>query len=57
VLQTLDGHSNSVAFSPDSKLVASGSGHKTIRLWNASTGAALRTLEGHLDHLSSFLAK
>ena len=50
VLQTLEGHSsyvNSVAFSPDGKQVVSGSDDKTVRLWDAATGAALQTLEGH----------
>jgi WD40 repeat protein len=50
VLQTLEGHSdwvNSVAFSPDGKQVVSGSHDKTVRLWDAVTGAALQTLEGH----------
>jgi len=36
-----------VAFSPDSKTVASASGDRTVWLWDAATGGALQTLEGH----------
>jgi WD40 repeat protein len=49
-LATLDGHSgsvNAVAFSPDSKLVASAS--ETVRLWDPAKGASLATLAGHSD--------
>jgi WD40 repeat protein len=56
VLQTLEGHSSrvkSVAFSPDGKLVVSGSRDRTGRVWDAATGALLQTLEGHSSRVNS----
>jgi predicted amidophosphoribosyltransferase len=47
---TLLGHSwsvNSVAFSPDGKRIVSGSGDKTVKIWDATTGQEMLTLKGH----------
>ena len=49
-IQVLTGHTNwvsSVAFSPDGKLLASGSYDNTIRLWNVETGEPIQVLAGH----------
>jgi WD40 repeat protein len=43
----------SVAFSPDGSILASGSSDKTVRLWDAATGAHLHTLERHADAIMS----
>jgi WD40 repeat protein len=43
----------SVAFLPDSKQVVSGFNDKTVRLWDATTGALLQTLKGHTKSITS----
>lgn len=40
---------NSIAFSPDAQLLASGSCDNTIQLWNAATGRKVRSMEGHVS--------
>ncbi|KAJ7199387.1 WD40 repeat-like protein [Mycena pura] len=44
----------SVAFSPDGQRIVSGSGDKMVRIWDATTGAAIgEPLQGHNDGVSS----
>jgi len=58
VLVPQAGHSssvNAVAFSPDRKMLASGSDDGTILLWDLETGSQLRALAGHAAPVMSVL--
>lgn len=54
--RTLEGHTGSVLgviFSPDGKVLATGSRDKTIKLWDPKSGELKRTLTGHTGHVES----
>jgi WD40 repeat protein len=51
-----DGHIhrvNSVAFSPDDRLLVSGSRDSSVRIWDTGTGLQLRVLDSHNDTVNS----
>jgi WD40 repeat protein len=53
LLWRADGHTSEIyglSFSPDGKILASGSRDKIIRLWDVEKGTCTRTLEGHGEH-------
>src|SRR5712691_5503652 len=55
-LYALAGHTkaiNSVAWSSDGQLLASGSADHTVRIWNGQSGAHLSTLQGHTNPVHS----
>ena len=54
--QKITGHAwevTSVSFSPDGARIVSGSDDSTVRVWDASTGALLHTLQGHTRDVMS----
>ena len=53
---TLKGHKRavySICFSPDGKILASGSWDKTIKLWDVVTGKNTATLSGHTERVEA----
>ncbi|MEH1884517.1 nSTAND1 domain-containing NTPase, partial [Nostoc sp.] len=53
---TLGGHANevsAVSFSPDGKMLASGSDDNTVKLWDTSTDKVIKTLTGHTNSVCS----
>jgi WD40 repeat protein len=54
--QTLSGHTDtisSIAFDPQTQVLASSSYDQTIKLWNTQTGELIWTLVGHTDQVTS----
>ncbi len=55
-LHLLRGHQNTakcVAFSPDGRLLATGSEDRTIRIWNVDTGEVKHVIAAHRDEIYS----
>jgi WD40 repeat protein len=44
---------NSVAYSPDGKMLASGSRDQTIKLWDVARAKEQATLKGHTEMVNS----
>lgn len=57
---TLEGHTNAAsaaAFSPDGRLIVTGSFDHTLKIWNAADGGELRTLPGHEGQVLSLAVR
>ncbi|KAK6500108.1 hypothetical protein TWF481_010466 [Arthrobotrys musiformis] len=58
VLQTLEGHTDTVrglAFSANDKFLASGSGDRTVRIWDVATGALLHIFRGQRNWVNDVI--
>ena len=56
LLRTLRGHSdavNSVSFSPDGRILASGSSDRSVKLWDVESGEVIHLLRGHYNWVNS----
>ncbi|KAG6906522.1 hypothetical protein DXG01_013455, partial [Tephrocybe rancida] len=47
------GQVNEIGFSPDGKLVVSGSNDESVHIWDALTGDFVKELKGHTDSVLS----
>jgi WD40 repeat protein len=59
IVQTLAGHTElvySIAYSPDGKLIATGSFDKAVKLWDAATGKEVKTFGGPTGHQNLVLS-
>ena len=57
ILDHIIGHSGcvtSVSFSPDGNRIVSGSNDQTLRVWDATTGAIISTMEGKIESYIMF---
>jgi WD40 repeat protein len=55
ILRGHERHVFSVAISPDGRCIVSGSEDKTVRVWDAVSGAELRVIRGH-EHVVESVA-